>query len=141
MNGIKLHLKNSPPPIHPPPQKKKEKKWNKSVKPRCINKPLTVRLFTFYSTTYALMQYIFTCVLNTLVSQTGYKSVYNRVIDIVIRSRKPDSLVSRSVWVRSTSLIHLQGERISLLGANYYINDPVIIYLLVKKNIIKTIHY
>ena len=45
----------------------------------------------------------------------------NRVIDIVIRSRKLGSL-------------H-QKERILLLGADYYIIDPFIIYLLV---IIKT---
>ena len=52
---------------------------------------------------------------------------------MVIRSRKPDSLESR---------IHPQRERIPLLGANYYINDPFyIIYILVKVNKKKNTQY
>ena len=37
----------------------------------------------------------------------------------------------KRVW--STSLILSQRERIPLFGANYYVNDPFIIYLLAKK--------
>ena len=59
---------------------------------------------------------------------------HNRVTDTVIRSRKPHSLESQS---RSSTKHEFDpsATRVNpLLRANYYINDPFIIYLLVKIN-------